>query len=212
MGPMSLFPPPKKNAASAWAGRRVGLFGGSFNPPHDGHLLVARRALAGLCLDCVWWLVSPHNPLKDPGTLLPFAERMDLCRALTAGHPRMLVSGIEEQYGLGTTYNSLRFLRENFPRTNFVFLAGLDNALSFHRWHRWRDILQLTALAYVIRPPVAELARRTPLRRQAGPDFTPIRAASRVLLAPGRVYGLLEGPVQDLASSEIRNLNNNSML
>ena len=126
----------------AAAGQRIGLMGGSFNPPHDGHLAVSRTALRRLKLDRVWWLVSPGNPLKANDALPPLADRLAACRALTRGEPRILVSGLEADLGSAYTVDTVGFLVERFPATRFVWVMGADNLAGFHRWRRWREIAQ----------------------------------------------------------------------
>ncbi|QGM44473.1 nicotinate-nucleotide adenylyltransferase [Methylocystis heyeri] len=132
-------------------GMRIGLFGGSFNPPHEGHLHVSRAALTRLKLHRLWWLVTPGNPLKDTGNLPSLERRMAACRAL-ARDPRIAVTGIEAQIRTRFTYDTLRFLRMRCPGVRFVWIMGADNLLGFHRWRHWRDIIRLAPIAVVDRP------------------------------------------------------------
>ncbi len=132
-------------------GMRIGLFGGSFNPPHEGHLLVSRTALTRLRLHRLWWLVTPGNPLKDTGDLPSMERRMTACRALERD-PRVSICGIEAQIRTRFTYDTLRFLRSRCPGVRFVWIMGADNLLTFHRWRHWRDILRIMPIAVMDRP------------------------------------------------------------
>jgi nicotinate-nucleotide adenylyltransferase len=132
-------------------GMRIGLFGGSFNPIHEGHALVAEQCLVRLQLDAVWLLVSPGNPLKDHSELAPLADRVAAARALLAD-PRIAVTGFEAAHGFRYTYDSLRFLTNVAPKAKFVWIMGADNLASFHHWERWRDIADLMPLAVYVRP------------------------------------------------------------
>ncbi|RME63509.1 MAG: nicotinic acid mononucleotide adenylyltransferase, partial [Alphaproteobacteria bacterium] len=89
------------SGAALWRGRRVGLFGGSFNPPHDGHLHAARQAMKALRLDAIWWLVAPQNPLKDRHDMAPLPARLAAARR-QARHPRIFVTAVERR--LATRY------------------------------------------------------------------------------------------------------------
>lgn len=142
---------------------RIGLFGGSFNPPHDGHRLVSRQALKRLHLDALWWLVSPANPLKDAGELKPLADRIAAARALI-DHPRVHVTGFEAARGFGYSYLTLEFLRRTLPDRKFVWIMGADNLAGFHRWERWRAIARLVPIAVYVRPGSS---RRAPFSRAA---------------------------------------------
>ena len=130
---------------------RVGLFGGSFNPAHEGHLLVARQCLKRLGLDAVWLLVSPGNPLKDHSELEPLAKRVRDTRALMSD-PRIEVTGFEAAHGFSYSFDTLRYLRQSFPGTRFVWIMGADNLRQFHEWERWRDIANLMPMAVYARP------------------------------------------------------------
>lgn len=133
------------------AGQRIGVMGGSFNPPHDGHVMVAATALRRLRLDQVWWVVTPGNPLKSKAGLAPLDERMAACRALLTS-PRMHVTAFEADLSTSYTAATLAFLTHRFPGTQFVWVMGADNLASFHRWQQWRDIAATMPLAVVDRP------------------------------------------------------------
>jgi nicotinate-nucleotide adenylyltransferase len=138
-------------------GMRIGLFGGSFNPAHDGHLLVALQALKRLDLDAVWVLVSPGNPLKDHSELAPLAERVEGARRVL-DHPKIKVTGFEAAHGFRFTFDTLSFLKSSLPGRKFVWIMGADNLVSFDRWERWRDIANLMPMAIYVRPGSARIA------------------------------------------------------
>jgi nicotinate-nucleotide adenylyltransferase len=135
----------------AYAGMRIGLFGGSFNPPHEGHRLVALQALKRLGLDAVWFLVSPGNPLKDRKELAPLTERVATARQLFQ-HPRLRVTGFEAAHGFTYTYETLRYLKAARPGVRFVWIMGADNLSQLHRWEKWRSIAELMPMAIYVRP------------------------------------------------------------
>jgi nicotinate-nucleotide adenylyltransferase len=132
-------------------GMRIGLFGGSFNPPHAAHRAASLLALKKLGLDRVWWLVTPGNPLKDNNKLPPLDERLKAARKLAA-HPRIDVTGVEAELGTRYTYDTVKRLRQRRPGVDFVFIVGADNLAHFHRWERWRALLRTVPLAVVDRP------------------------------------------------------------
>ena len=140
---MRIFLPPTS------PGLGVGLFGGSFNPPHEGHRLVAETALRRLGLDQVWWIVTPGNPLKSNSELPSQAERMALVRDLVGADRRMVVTGIEAEIGTRYTEQTIRFLCSRLPQVNFVWLMGADNLADFHRWKNWRNIAGLVPMAII---------------------------------------------------------------
>jgi nicotinate-nucleotide adenylyltransferase len=129
---------------------RIGLFGGTFDPPHQAHLAACLLAMKRLRLDRVWWLVTPGNPLKDTRGLAPLAERIAAARGL-ARHPRIVVTGVEAQIGTHYTFQTVRYLNMRCPGVHFVWLMGADNLRSFHRWRHWRAIAGLVPIAVVDR-------------------------------------------------------------
>lgn len=132
-------------------GLRVGLFGGSFNPPHDGHRAASILALKRLRLDRIWWLVSPNNPLKDARELAPLAVRLEAARAASA-HPRIEVTAIEAAIGARYSFATISYLKRRCKGVHFVWIMGADNFRYFDRWQRWREIAALAPLVIVDRP------------------------------------------------------------
>jgi nicotinate-nucleotide adenylyltransferase len=130
---------------------RIGLLGGSFNPPHEGHALITRLALRRLRLDRIWWLVTPGNPLKSLTGLAALKARVEAARGLDVG-PKVVVSDIEAQIESRFTYDTLRWLKRRAPRVHFVWIMGADNLRQFHRWRHWRAIADLVPIVVVDRP------------------------------------------------------------
>jgi len=184
-------------------GMRIGLFGGSFNPPHEGHRLVALQALKRLGLDAVWFLVSPGNPLKDHRDLAPLAERVEATRALMH-HPRLKVTGFEAAHGFRYTYETLSYLRRAYPDVRFVWIMGADNLAQFHRWERWREITRLMPMAIYVRPGSNHLAPVSQAAIALG-RYRVDEADARLLAGlqpPAWIY--LHGLMSPLSSSFIR--------
>ncbi|MCB9995714.1 MAG: nicotinate-nicotinamide nucleotide adenylyltransferase [Rhodospirillales bacterium] len=198
-----IFTPPTITDGARWAGRRVGLLGGSFNPPHQGHLHASMIALKTLRLDAVWWLVTPQNPLKDKSER-SFAERFALCEAMPKD-PRILVSDLEQRIGTNLTWQTIRALRHRFPRTDFVWVTGMDNALSMHSWHNWTDILGHVATAHVARPPAWGLIENCPLKMMDTQNHHYLENAAKVPLLPHNTYWLMQKKLLGVSSTQLRN-------
>ena len=129
---------------------RIGLFGGTFDPPHAAHLGASLLAMKRLKLSRIWWLVTPGNPLKDTRGLAPLNRRLAAARALTR-HPRIDITGFEAVIDARYTYDTLIFLMRRCPGVRFVWVMGADNLRSFYRWQNWRGIAGLLPIAVVDR-------------------------------------------------------------
>jgi nicotinate-nucleotide adenylyltransferase len=182
---------------------KVGLFGGSFNPGHDGHAHVAETALRRLDLDRVIWLVSPQNPLKDRRQTAPLEARMASARTV-ARPPHMVVSDFETRVGTSWTVDTLRVLKRRHPGVRFVWLMGSDNLETFHRWRGWTDIMRMMPVAVVSRPGSLLESRSAPAaRRFAGQRVSSSEARMLPLMAaPAWTY--LTAPLNPSSSTALR--------
>ncbi|WP_159730283.1 nicotinate-nucleotide adenylyltransferase [Methylosinus sp. Ce-a6] len=132
-------------------GMRIGIFGGSFDPPHEGHRHVSQIALQRLRLDRLWWLATPGNPLKRTAGLPSLEQRIAAARKI-ACDPRIVVTGVEAEIGARYTADTLRFLHRRCSNVRFVWIMGADNLLQFHHWRDWEEIARTTPIAIVDRP------------------------------------------------------------
>lgn len=177
---------------------RVGLFGGSFNPAHDGHAHVAETALIRLGLDRVVWLVSPQNPLK--GAPEPIEERMAGATRFAAG-PSMVVSGAEDQLGDRYSIDTIRALKARYPGVRFVWVMGADNLAGFHRWKGWTEIFRELPVAVVARPGSTLKALTSPAARR----FAHVRVAPGTLTASAApAWSYLSAPLNFASSTALR--------
>lgn len=186
-------------------GMRIGLFGGTFDPPHQAHLGASLLALKRLKLDRVWWLVTPGNPLKNTKGLAPLAARIAAARALTR-HPRIDVTGIEAAINTRYTYDTIRWLKARCPGVRFVWIMGADNLRSFHRWQKWRGIARLVPFVVIDRLGPSLYAAASPAGLAFG--YARIPAHDAVTL-PGRkppAWSFLHGLKSPLSSTALRAL------
>lgn len=199
-----IYASPHLDESFRWSGLRIGLLGGSFNPAHAGHIHISHVALTMLGLDAVWWLVTPQNPLKPAKDLRPYDARLQACRAITAAHPHLIVSDLERQMGVNRSYDTLKTIRSRFPQTDFVWITGMDNALSFHKWYRWRDILDIVPTAHIARPPFSSLIVNCPLKMLRTQEHVFVDRARRAALTPGHTYWVMQKKMMDISSTKIR--------
>ena len=185
------------------SGMRIGLFGGTFNPPHAGHRLASLTALRRLGLDSVWWLVTPGNPLKNTAGLPSLEDRMAAARA-RAGDPRIRVTDLEASLGTRYTIDLLRALRRACPGVDFVWIMGSDNLVQLDRWRRWQDIARLATIAVVDRPGTT--LKATASRAGHWLSRARLEEASARRGAPLQPPGLviLHGPRSPLSSTGLR--------
>jgi len=189
----------------------VGLFGGSFNPAHDGHLHVARAGLKQLGLDKIWWLVSPQNPLKPKQP--SYASRAATVAALPLP-PRMEISTAEMDLGSNYTIDLIRGLQARHPQTRFVFLMGADNFLQFPQWKNWQEIAARVPIAVIARPgQKTNMALKTRLghaARQLGDYRVPESDASALQFLPTPCWTYLTLPLNSASSTALRKQNHKS--
>jgi nicotinate-nucleotide adenylyltransferase len=138
--------------------KRIGLFFGSFNPIHNGHLILANYMNEFTDLDEVWFVVSPHNPLKNQKSLLPDNHRLALVRTAIEDHEKLGVSDIEFKMPRPSyTIDTLTWLSEKHPNNEFVIICGTDIFKSFRKWKNYQQILEQYKM-YVYPRPATDMA------------------------------------------------------
>ncbi len=165
------------------SGLRVGLYFGSFNPVHNGHLSLAQHLLAEGKVDEVWFVVSPCNPLKQQSDLIDHHIRLEMLQLAVDGNPSLKVSDIEFSMPVPSyTVDTLKKFSSLYPSVQFSLLIGSDNALLFDKWKDYKKILADNVVWVYPRP---------------GYDFA---------LVKGRYpeMRLLDTPFYDVSSTEIR--------
>ena len=118
--------------------KKIGLLGGSFDPPHKGHLFISREAKKILKLDEIWWLVTPQNPLKIsiPAT---YSERVKNCKNITRNFP-IKIKEIEKKIEADYSFKTISFILNHYNNIKFFWLMGADNLINFHNWQEWKKI------------------------------------------------------------------------
>ena len=184
-------------------GLRIGLLGGSFNPPHLGHLHVARTALARLGLDRLWVLVTPGNPLKSRADLAGLGRRLAATRRLL-DDPRIVVTALEAGFGSPYTWRTVERLARHAPAVRFVWVMGADNLVSFHHWQQWRRIAETVPMAVIDRPQSSLAPLHAPAAQSLA-DFR-LREIDAASLAGRRppAWCFLHGPRVALSSTDLR--------
>ncbi len=186
-------------------GMRIGLFGGTFDPPHLAHLGATLLAMKRLKLDRVWWLVTPGNPLKNTRGLAPLAKRIAAARALTH-HPRIDITGIEAVINTRYTYDTICWLKARFPRVRIVWIMGADNLRHFHRWQRWREIARLVPIVVVDRLGPSLYAGASPAGQALSRFRIKERDASTLPDRYAPAWTFLHGLKSPLSSTALRAL------
>jgi nicotinate-nucleotide adenylyltransferase len=186
-------------------GMKVGLYGGSFNPAHEGHAHVAETALKRLGLDRVIWLVSPQNPLKGGHETEALERRLRGARRF-AGGPSMVIADAESRIGSQYTIDTLRLLNARFPGVRFVWIMGADGLAQFHRWRGWAQIMREVPVAVVSRPWIALKSRFSPAARRFGHARVASNAARTLPLRAPPAWVYLRGPLNFASSTALRRL------
>jgi len=186
----------------AEGGQVIGLFGGSFDPPHEGHVHVTREALKRFGLDRVWWLVSPGNPLKAHGPQ-PLEARMAASRALLSD-PRVAVSDIERHIGTAYTAQTLVALQSARPDLKFVWLMGADNLAQFHRWQDWTEIMEHVPIGVIARPGARISARFSKAARVYAGARIPARDSRKLGHANAPAWCFVNVPMSRSSSTALR--------
>jgi nicotinate-nucleotide adenylyltransferase len=183
-------------------GMTVGLFGGSFNPAHEGHRHVAETARQKLGLDRIIWLVSPQNPLKSKSETAPLAERMARLK-LFIGHGDV-ISDFETRIHATYTLDTLRALKGRYPGVKFVWIMGGDSLAGFHKWRGWAQLMHMVPIAIVSRPGALMKARFSPAAQRFARYRVDERAAHTLPFLKVPAWTYIKGPLHGHSSTALR--------
>lgn len=186
-----------------FAGQRIGIMGGTFNPPHAGHAIVAETAVKRLGLDQLWWVVTPGNPLKSNGQLPPLNARMAAAQKIARGR-QMTVTGFEAELGTPYTAATLAFLKRRYPHVHFVWVMGADNLATFDRWQHWRAIAARFPIAVVDRPGWRLKALARPAGATMAKTRVPETKATRLATMRAPAWTFLTSRLSGLSSTALR--------
>lgn len=122
--------------------KKIGLYFGTFNPIHVGHLIIANQMVENSDLDEIWMVVTPHNPFKNKTSLLDNHHRLEMVYLATKNYDKIKPSDIEFNLPQPNyTINTLAYISEKYPKYNFSLIMGEDNLKSFHKWKNYEAIL-----------------------------------------------------------------------
>lgn len=200
------FPAPAIGQQRYWAGRTIGILGGSFNPVHKGHLHISQQALNMLPIDCLWWMFTPGNPFKKHIKIAPMKERI-IAAQEHIKNPRIILSDFEKQLGINRTYELCAALNSHFPLTRFIWVGGVDIAEEFHKWEHPETILDSMPMAFFRRPPFKGAIKKIPLCTMAQITHHYTMPKSPLSYKPRNVYWHLKGPAVIKSSTQIRKNN-----
>jgi len=173
--------------------KQIGLFFGSFNPVHQGHLILANYLVEETALEEVWFVITPQSPFKQKQRLLDNHHRLALVEEAIEGYPKLKVSTVE--FGLPApqyTALTIAHLMEKHPEASFSLIVGQDHLKSFHKWYNCQALLEGHQIYVYPRMPEEALAASKPLK-QPKPE---ILNHSNLILVPA--------PVVEISSSYIR--------
>ncbi len=184
----------------------IGLLGGSFDPPHEGHLHVSKRAIQVFGLQKVWWLLSTGNPFKIKGPA-SLKLRMEACEKILCGS-RILATDLEVQFKTCYTSDTLKKMLLRYPRARFVWLMGADNFVNFHRWKDSDWIMKNIPIGIMSRPGEnirAGLSQASFRYRNC--RLKTSRASQLAFLSPP-VWTIVDGSTNNASSTKIRSTGN----
>ena len=130
---------------------KIGILGGTFDPPHIGHLHISKIALKKLRLDNIIWVITKQNPFKKK-PYLSTNIRIKLSKNITKNQKKISVKYLDDLVKSKNTFNLLNFMKKNKKKVKLFFLIGADNFINFHKWNKWNKIPKLAKIVVFARP------------------------------------------------------------
>ena len=183
-------------------GLTIGLLGGSFDPPHEGHVHITKLALKIFNLSKVWWLVCPENPIKSV-TPSDLNSRFFASKKIMK-HPSVVITDLERKFKTKYTFQTLIKLKKLYPSTKFVWLMGADNLINFHHWKNCDWIMKNIPVGVLARPEEQIKAGLSRTAIKFGNYRLPKEKSIILSNYIPPVWTLSTGPMRNISSTEIR--------
>ena len=186
--------------------KKIGLLGGSFDPPHRGHLFISNEAKKVLQLDEIWWLVTPQNPLKisKPAT---YEERLQNCKQITKNFPIKILE-VEKKIKSQYSYQTIKFLIQYYKNIKFFWLMGADNLVNFHEWEKWQSIFHIISIVIFRRHGYNSKALKSIASQKFKNSFIKKSLTTSLDFDKTPSWTVVENKEIKISSTEIRNQRN----
>lgn len=183
-------------------GLTIGLLGGSFDPPHEGHVHITKLSLKIFNLSKIWWLVSPGNPIKD---IVPsnMSNRF-LASKQIMDHPSVIITDLEKKIKTNYSFQTLIKIKMLYPGIKFVWLMGADNLVNFHCWKNWDWIMKNIPIGVIARPREQIRAGLSPAATKYKNYRIPKEKSNLLPYLTPPVWTLAIGPMKNISSTKIR--------
>ena len=145
--------------------KRIGLFGGSFDPPHKGHLKISKIAINKIFLDKLYWCLTKKNPFKNK-TFYPLSSRIAKSKLLTANEKKIKIKYFEDKIKSNNTIDLIKYLNKTNKNNEFFLILGSDNLINFHRWKNWKQLTKLIKIVVFSRKDYDIKAKKSVMIKQ----------------------------------------------
>ena len=145
--------------------KRIGVFGGSFDPPHQGHLEISKQAVKKLFLDQIYWCLTKKNPFKDKA-FFSLPERIKQSKAITRKVKKIKIKYFEDKIKKNNTVDLIKYLRKKNKKNTFFLIIGSDNLIKFHKWKNWKLLMELVEIVVFSRKDYDKKAKKSVIMNQ----------------------------------------------
>ena len=145
--------------------KRIGVFGGSFDPPHQGHLEISKQAVKKLFLDQIYWCLTKKNPFKDKA-FFSLPERIKQSKAITRKVKKIKIKYFEDKIKKNNTVDLIKYLRKKNKKNILFLIIGSDNLIKFHKWKNWKLLMELVEIVVFSRKDYDRKAKKSAIMKQ----------------------------------------------
>jgi len=166
--------------------KSIGILGGSFDPPHKGHLKISQIAFKKLNLKKIYWVVTKKNPFKKK-TFFSLQERIEKCLAMTKKIRKIQIDYLDDKIKSSRTIKVLKYFRKKNKNTKIYLVIGSDTLINFHKWTKWKDILQICELVVFSRKGFDKKGRKSVIMKHLGIENTVFIKKNRIDISSSKL-------------------------